>query len=145
MAGEKRRLSYKSSSNFFYEREVFCGKSEWESESSTFALRPTTGTGNEKRRTLRKSRKRGECCCFVICASCAGYGLGKSFFSQLFLSKRTFWWINSFPVPQYCFYNPFDRYLKWLFILSVSRQKHNCEVKKYSHVDTEAYCFKREL
>ena len=36
--------------DFFY---AFRGKSERESES--FALRPTTGTGNEKRRTLRKS------------------------------------------------------------------------------------------
>ena len=49
------RLTYKSSSKL-HEREaravdfyVFCGKSERESESST------TGTGNERRRTLRKS------------------------------------------------------------------------------------------
>ena len=34
----------------------FCGKSERERGSSTFELGPTTGTGNEKRRTLRKSR-----------------------------------------------------------------------------------------
>ena len=28
-----------------------------------------------------------------------------------------------------------------LSIVSVSRQKHNCEVKKYSHVDIDASCF----
>ena len=32
------------------------------SESSTFALGPTTGTGNEKRRALRKSSERGTIC-----------------------------------------------------------------------------------
>ena len=32
-----------------------------------------------------------------------------------------------------------------LSILSVSRQKHNCEVKKYSHVDIDASCFERAL
>ena len=35
--------------DFFH---VFYGKSERESGNSTFALGPTTGTGNEKRRTL---------------------------------------------------------------------------------------------
>ena len=56
------RLAYKSSSNFFSSAKrklqifyVFCSKSEPKSETSSFALRPTTGTGNEKRRTLRKS------------------------------------------------------------------------------------------
>ena len=51
---------------FFHEREtlavdfyVSCGKSERQSES--FALGPTTGTGNEKRRTFRKSRTSTEC------------------------------------------------------------------------------------
>ena len=65
------RLAYKSSSKFSRARStsgrfkcsyVFCGKSERESESSTFALGPTTGTGNEKRRALRKSSERGTIC-----------------------------------------------------------------------------------
>ena len=40
------------SGRFFY---VFCSKNERRSEGSSFVLGPTTGTGNEKRRTLRKS------------------------------------------------------------------------------------------
>ena len=36
-------------------------------------------------------------------------------------------------------------YATWVNFLSVSGQKHNCEVKKYSHVDIDAYCFEREL
>ena len=65
------RLAYKSSSKFSRARStsgrfkcsyVFCGKSERESESSTFALGPTTETGNEKRRALRKSSERGTIC-----------------------------------------------------------------------------------
>ena len=64
-SGLTKHVSNKSSSKFFHEREqemravnflCFCGKSERERGSSTFELRPTTGTGNEKRRTLRKSR-----------------------------------------------------------------------------------------
>ena len=65
----KGRLAYKSSSKFSRARitsgrfsYVFCSKSERESESSTFALGPTTGTGNEKRTTLRKSSERGTIC-----------------------------------------------------------------------------------
>ena len=62
------RLAYKSSSNFSQARSAsgsffflcFSGKSERESESSSFALGPTTGTGNEKQRTLRKSKQWAE-------------------------------------------------------------------------------------
>ena len=50
----------------------------------------------------------------VICTSCAGYGMCKSFFAKLVLSKRIFPRINSFPEPQYGFDNLFDRYLKRL-------------------------------
>ena len=33
----------------------------------------------------------------------------QSFFAKLLLSKRIFWWINNFPLPQYGFYNrPFQ-------------------------------------
>ena len=64
----KGRLAYKSSSKFSRARNtrgrffVFCCKSERDSESSTFALGPTTETGNEKRTTLRKSSERGTIC-----------------------------------------------------------------------------------
>ena len=59
---------------FFHEREaravdvfyVFCGKSERKSES--FALGPTTGTENDKRRTLRKSITGREDSCFSLLA-----------------------------------------------------------------------------
>ena len=37
----------------------------------------------------------------VICTRCAGYGVCKSFFAKLFLSKRIIRGLNSFPVPQY--------------------------------------------
>ena len=39
----------------------------------------------------------------------------------------------------------FNVILSDLSILSVSRQKHNCEVKKYSHVHIDASCFERAL
>ena len=39
----------------------------------------------------------------------------------------------------------FNVILSDLSILSVSRQKHNCEVKKCSHVDIDASCFERAL
>ena len=35
----------------------------------------------------------------------------------------------------------FNVILSDLSILLVSRQEHNCEVKKYSHVDIDASCF----
>ena len=58
--------------------------------------------------------------------------------AKLFLSKRIFRRINSFPAPQYGFYNIFECCLKRLSnFLSVSRQKHICEVKKYSHLDID--------
>ena len=46
--------SAKRERQIFY---VFCGKSERVSQSSSFARGATTGTGNEKRRTLRKSNR----------------------------------------------------------------------------------------
>ena len=47
----------------------------------------------------------------VICTRCAGYGVCKSFFAKLFLSKRIIRGLNSFPVPQYGLY---EYYLKRL-------------------------------
>ena len=69
----------------------------------------------------------------VICASCAGYGVFKSLFAKLFLSKRFFRRSNSFPTPQYGFTIFLAVILRDLIKLSlaVSRQKRNSEVNKY--------------
>ena len=56
----------------------------------------------------------------VICASCTGYGVCKSFFAKLFLSKRIFRLINSFPALQYGFTIFFNVILSDLSKLSLS-------------------------
>ena len=50
----------------------------------------------------------------VICASCTGYDVLKSFFAKLFLSKRIFWWTNTFPAPQCGFKIFLTVILRWL-------------------------------
>ena len=82
----------------------------------------------------------------VTCASCAGYSLFKSLFVKLFISKRFFWWINSFPALQYGFTIFLAVILSDLIKLSLSfKTKHNCKVNKYSHVDIDVCCSKRGL
>ena len=54
----------------------------------------------------------------VVCASCAGYGVCRSFFAKLFLWKIIFRWINSFLTPQYGFFNLFGSYLTVKFVES---------------------------
>ena len=82
----------------------------------------------------------------VICARCAGDGECKSVFAKLFLSKRIFFReLIVFRHLNMDFVIFFNVILSDLSILSVSRQKHNCEVKKYSHVDIGASCFERAL
>ena len=69
-------------------------------------------------------------------------------FHSYFFQNEFFGEFIAFRFSRYGFYSLFDLFLKRLiknFILSVSRQKHICEVNKYSHVDIEAYCFEREL
>ena len=55
----------------------------------------------------------------------------KEFFCEL---------LNSFPAPQFGFDHLFESSLKRLDKPSLRfKEKHNCKVKKYSHVDTNAY------
>ena len=56
----------------------------------------------------------------VICGSCAGDGVCKSFFAKLFLLKRIFQRFNSFPAPQYGFHNLLNVILSDLSKLSLS-------------------------
>ena len=73
----------------------------------------------------------------VICASCSSYGVfAKFFFQKEFFGEL----LNSFPAPQFGFYHLFESSLKRLDKPSLRfKEKHNCKVKKYSHVDTNAY------
>ena len=54
----------------------------------------------------------------VVCASCADYGVCRSFFAKSFLSKIIVQWINSFPTPQCGFFNLFESYLTVYFVVS---------------------------
>ena len=65
----------------------------------------------------------------VICASCAGYGVCKSFFAKLF--------IIVFPAPQ--------QIMDLIIFLNYVILKHNCEVEQYSLVNIDTYCFEQEL
>ena len=65
----------------------------------------------------------------VICASCAGYGVCKSFFAKLF--------IIVFSAPQ--------QIMDLIIFLNYVILKHNCEVKQYSLVNIDTYCFEQEL
>ena len=61
----------------------------------------------------------------------------KSFFAKLFLKVVLFLFIIVFPVPQ--------QIMDLTIFLNYVILKHNCEVKQYSLVDIDTYCFEQEL
>ena len=73
----------------------------------------------------------------VICASCAGYGVCKSFLAKLFLIVLLFLFIIVFPASQ--------QIMDLTIFLNYVVLEHNCQVKQYSLVDIDTYCFEQEL
>ena len=79
----------------------------------------------------------------VQAMACANYSLQSYFFQEEFFSELIVFWHFNMDMDFTMFFNVILSDLSKLALCL--RQKHNCEVEKYSHADIDGYCFERRL
>ena len=78
----------------------------------------------------------------VLAMACANYSLQSYFFQKEFFSELTVFQHLNMDIDFTIFFNVILSDFKSKLSLSL-RQKHYCEVEKYSHADIDAYCSER--
>ena len=78
----------------------------------------------------------------VLAMACANYSLQSYFFQKEFFSELTVFQHLNMDMDFTIFFNVVLSDFKSKLSLSL-RQKHYCEVEKYSHADIDVYCSER--
>ena len=78
----------------------------------------------------------------VLAMACANYSLQSYFFQKEFFSELIVFRHLNMDMDFTVFFNVILSDFKSKLSLSL-RQKHYCEVEKYSHADIDAYCSER--